>query len=216
MNTGKPIRILIADDHDIFRRGLADVFEDEPDLMLDGEARDGVEVVELSFSRKPDLILMDVHMPGGGGVEAVEQIKARSTVPIIMLTVSERDEDLLGALRAGADGYLLKNTPPRELCDSIRKVIGGRSVLSPEVTARVMQAAARVADGANVPLSRREREVLNFLARGLSTQEISDQLVISPNTVKTHIQRILKKLEASNRAEAVARAANMGWLEDLD
>lgn len=210
----EPIRVLIVDDHALFRRGLAGLLSEYRDIVLVGEAHNGHEAVALSRQCDPDVVLLDVHMPQGGGLEAVRLLKHESDVRVLMLTISDKDDDLMGAIEAGADGYLLKSAEPDELYQAIKRVAAGQSVLSPEVTARVMRAAV----GSHVPqtgvgLSPREREVLARLAQGATSAEIAADLTISENTVKTHVRHILEKLKASNRAEAVARAAALGILD---
>lgn len=208
------IKVLVVDDHALFRRGVVELLREQPDFSLVGEAGSGPEALKLSRQSKPDVVLLDVHMPGGGGVAAVRGLKQNPGLQVLMLTISEKNEDLLAAIEAGADGYLLKSAEPEELCRAIRQVVTGQSVLSPEVTAQVMHAAARAwSRQPQVELSAREHEVLVELAQGATTAEIAVKLVISPNTVKTHIRRLLEKLEASNRAEAVSRATAMGLLD---
>lgn len=208
-----PIRILLADDHALFRRGMAELLAESPEVKVIGEASDGQEAVELAEELAPDVVLMDVHMPTAGGVEAVRRLKARSQVRILMLTVSDKDEDLLGAIEAGADGYLLKNAEPGELVSAIRQVAAGHGALSPEITGKVMRSAVtRSGNADESDLSPREREVLSLLAEGLTTAQIAQELVISSSTVKTHVHHILGKLGAANRVEAVAKAADLGLL----
>jgi len=156
---------------------------------------------------------LDVNMPIMGGVETVKALKAAGSYRILMLTISKNDEDLFGAVIAGADGYLLKNASPDELCKAIIQVQEGLSVLAPEVTRKVMSAIK--ADPLNLQdhgLSSREMEVLNCLAQGMTTAQISSELFISDNTVKTHVRHIMEKLEASNRAEAVSKAVQKGLI----
>lgn len=209
----EPIRVLLADDHALFRRGMAELLAESPEVEVIGEASDGQGAVELAEELAPDVILMDVHMPTGGGVAAVRRLKSASQVRVLMLTVSDKDEDLLGAIEAGADGYLLKNAEPEELVSAIRHVAAGHGALSPEITGRVMRNAAVGGSKADESdLSPREREVLALLAEGLTTAQIAHKLVISSSTVKTHVHHILRKLGASNRPEAVAKAADLGLL----
>jgi DNA-binding NarL/FixJ family response regulator len=208
----KPIKVLLVDDHVLFRRGLFRLLDEQPDFAVVGEAGDGRTAVHLCQQQQPDVVLMDVHMPGGGGIEAVRLLKQKSSVHILMLTISDKDDDLLGALAAGADGYLLKTAEPDQLCRAIRRAAAGQGALAPEVTSRVIRAAAIQGQGQAASLSQREGEVLTHLAHGATTSEIAAALVISENTVKTHIKRILEKLDASNRAEAVARATALGLL----
>jgi len=209
----EPIKILVADDHPLFRRGLVGLLSEQPDCVVIGEAVDGPGALELSREGQPDVVLLDVHMPGGGGLAVVGALKD-SGARVLMLTVSDKDEDLMEAIATGADGYLLKSAEPEELCWAIRQVVAGGAVLSPEVTAAVMQAAARGQDHQPaVSLSPRERQVLAELARGATTTQIAQALVLSPSTVKTHVAHILEKLDAANRAEAVGRAAALGLIE---
>jgi len=207
------IKVLVVDDHTLFRRGVVDLLRDEPGFSPVGEAHSGPEALELSQRVQPDVVLLDVHMPGGGGVEVVQGLKQISGVRVLMLTISEKDEDLMAAIEAGADGYLLKGTEPDDLCRAIRQAAAGQSILSPEITDKVMRAAAHGWERqSQVNLSPREQEVLAELAQGATTADIAAELVIAESTVKTHIHHILEKLAASNRAEAVARATAMGLL----
>jgi DNA-binding NarL/FixJ family response regulator len=209
----EPIKLLVVDDHILFRRGLIGLVREQPDFFFAGEAGNGPDAVQICRRQQPDVVLMDVHMPGGNGLEALQTIKKETKARVLMLTISNKDEDLFGALAAGADGYLLKSAEPEQLCQAIRQVAAGQGVLSPEITSQVMQAAASSQNRQSTTiLSRREREVLVQLARGATTTEIAAALVISTNTVKTHIRRILKKLDVANRAEAVARASAMGLI----
>jgi len=209
----EPIKVLVVDDHTLFRRGVVDLLHDEPGFVPVGEAHNGPEALELSQRVQPDVVLLDVHMPGGNGVDVVQDLKQVSGLHILMLTISEKDEDLLAAIEAGADGYLLKGTEPDDLCRAIRQAAAGQSILSPQITAKVMRAAVYGWErSAQVSLSPREQEVLVELAKGATTANIAKTLVIAESTVKTHIHHILEKLNASNRAEAVARATAMGLL----
>lgn len=205
------IRLLVVDDHALFRQGIMKLLQEQPDFDVVGEAGNGRAAIHLAQQKRPHVILMDVHMPDSGGVEAVRSLKQTTDTYVLMLTISDKDQDLMEALAAGADGYLLKSAEPDELCRAIRQVASGHGALAPELTARVMQAAA---SGGRLPvtLSAREREVLEHLAAGETTSQIAAALFISENTVKTHVRRILKKLDVANRTEAVARAAALGLL----
>jgi len=207
----KPIRIVVVDDHALFRSGLISLLNGEADFQVVGEAGNGQEALEVVRRLRPDIVLLDVNMPVMGGVETVKALKETQDVRILMLTISKNDEDLLGAVSSGADGYLLKNADPDDLFRSIRYVQAGMSVLSPEVTRQVLRAVnPDQAGAADRGLSSRELEVLKCLAGGKTTAQISSELFISDNTVKTHVRHILEKLEAANRAEAVSKAVQLG------
>lgn len=210
------IRLVVVDDHALFRAGLISLLSEMPDFKVVGEAGNGKDAVELVERTRPDVILLDVNMPVMDGVETVEKMRRLpqgDKLRILMLTISKSDEDLLGAIAAGADGYLLKNAEPEELEQAIRLVHQGMSVLSPQVTRQVFKAVSVEASRApDMGLSSREMEVLECLAQGMTTVQIGEQLYISENTVKTHVRHILEKLEASNRAEAVSKALQMGLI----
>jgi len=209
----KKIRLVVVDDHALFRAGLVNLLAQMPEMEVVGEAGDGREAVAIVEQNKPDVVLLDVNMPVMDGVESVEALKEAQDCRIVMLTISNHDEDLFGSIAAGADGYLLKSAEPEELRRAILLVAEGKSVLSPDVTRRVLQ---MVGSGkelySEVGLSKREREVLDCLARGMTSAQIADDLFISENTVKTHVRHILEKLEASNRAEAVSKAIQIGLI----
>lgn len=209
----KMIQVVIVDDHEVFRRGLKGLLAEEPGIEFAGEASSGEDAVRICRQLQPDVVLMDIHMPGGNGIEAVRELVKDTQVKILMLTVSEKDQDLVNAIHAGADGYLLKNAKPAQLVSAIRDVAAGGGALSPEITPAILRKVARTWAGGSLPsISPRESEVLALLAKGASTAEIAAILTISDNTVKTHISRIMKKLNASNRTEAVARAIALGVL----
>jgi DNA-binding NarL/FixJ family response regulator len=209
-----PIRLIVVDDHALFRSGLISLLSGMAEFQVIGEASNGREAVELIENKKPDVVLLDVNMPEMGGVETVRALKrSDEKCRILMLTISKSDEDLLGAITAGADGYLLKNTSPEELSKAIHNVFRGHSVLAPDVTRQVMRAVnVEQPHLANRGLSDREMEVLECLSEGKTTSQISKTLFISDNTVKTHVRHILEKLEASNRAEAVSKAIQLGLI----
>ena len=209
----KSVRLVIVDDHALFRSGLVSLIQSMQGFEVVGEASNGREALEVVERVKPDVVLLDVNMPVMDGVETVALLRKQQNCKIIMLTISKHDEDLFGAIAAGADGYLLKNTTPEELAGSITKVYEGLSILSPEVTRQVLKAINF--DQNRTPdfgLSSREMEVLRCLANGMTTAQISSDLFISDNTVKTHVRHILEKLGASNRAEAVSKAVQMGLI----
>jgi len=214
MNSSR-IRIVVVDDHVLFRRGLVGLLADMPEFEVVGEAGNGLEALDVIRKSQPDIVLMDVNMPRMDGVAAVQQLREeKSAVKILMLTISQEQDDLLGAIHAGADGYLLKNTDPEELRRSISRVAQGQGVLSPEVTSKILKVVARHpgSEPQNM-LSERELEVLICLAEGQTTLQIANRLFISENTVKTHIRHILEKMEASNRTEAVGKAIQLGLIQ---
>lgn len=209
----RPIRLVIVDDHALFRSGLVSLIRGMPGFDVVGEASNGREALGVIDRTKPDVVLLDVNMPVMGGVEAVSLIRQQHQCKILMLTISKHEEDLFGAIMAGADGYLLKNATPDELAKSIIKVHEGLSVLSPEVTRQVLDAVSFDQNRSpDFGLSSREMEVLKCLAQGMTTAQISSDLFISDNTVKTHVRHILEKLGASNRAEAVSKAVQLGLI----
>ncbi len=209
-----PIRLVVIDDHSLFRRGLISLLDEMPGFQVVGEAANGQESLALVEKTQPDIILMDINMPVMNGIEALTAIrKTHPAQKVLMLTISQNDEDLIGAIVAGANGYLLKNAEPEMLRNTITQVMAGNSVLSPEVTAKVLMAVRRSqTDRSRGLLSDREVQVLKCLARGQTTSQIAESLFISENTVKTHIRHILEKMEVNNRAEAVARAGQMALI----
>ncbi len=209
------IRIVVVDDHVLFRRGLVSLLSDMSEFEVVGEAGNGLDAMEVVKQARPEIVLMDINMPRMDGILAVQGLReANIPVKILMLTISQENDDLLGAIHAGADGYLLKNTEPEELRRSILRVCQGQGALSPEVTTTVLKIVARHQGGeTQTLLSDRELEVLTCLADGQTTIQIANRLFISENTVKTHIRHILEKLEASNRTEAVSKAIQFGLIQ---
>jgi DNA-binding NarL/FixJ family response regulator len=210
------IRVLLADDQDLVRAGFAMIIDGRADLEVVGEAGDGVEAVALARSAQPDVILMDVRMPRMDGIEAARQL-ARAAHParIIMLTTFDLDEPVFAALRAGASGFLLKDTKPDDLVAAIRVVHRGDALLAPTVTRRLLDRfAGELPGGAPPPslaaLSGREVEVLTLVARALSNDEIADRLTLSRATVKTHLSAILFKLGLRDRVQAAVLAYEVG------
>jgi DNA-binding NarL/FixJ family response regulator len=211
------VRLAVVDDHALFRAGLISLLGEMAELEVVGEAGEGLGALEIVRRQKPDILLLDVNMPGMSGVEVVRALKEvpqAERCRVIMLTISKNEEDLLGAIAAGADGYLLKSAEPDELRRAILLVHQGMSVLSPQVTRQVLKAAATgdQSHAGDSGLSAREMEVLTCLAQGKTTAQIAGELFISENTVKTHVRHILEKLVASNRAEAVSKATQMGLI----
>jgi two-component system nitrate/nitrite response regulator NarL len=205
------IRVLLVDDHTLFRSGIKALLQRQPGFHVVGEAGDGLEGAKRAKSLKPDVVLLDLHMPGISGREALQLIVEE--VPdthVVMLTVSEDAEDLLECLRAGAQGYLLKNIDAEFLLDAVRRAADGEAVMSAQMTAKLMQ---NVRAGSKPPpaadhdkLSPREREILGFLARGASNKDIARTLDLAESTIKIHIQGILKKLGVSSRVQAAVYA----------
>lgn len=199
------IRIIVADDHYVVRMGLVALVQTEPDLQVVGEAADGVQAVELYRKLKPDLVLMDLRMPGKDGVAATREIREQSPeARILMLTTYDGDENIHQALSAGAGGYLLKNSTRESLIPALRAVAGGQRWIPPEVARRL--AARKLFE----ELTPREVEVVQQLARGLANKEIADVLNISEYTVKDHLKNILGKLHVADRTEAVTAALQRG------
>lgn len=207
------IRILIADDHAVVRHGLRALITTEPDLELVGEACDGVEAIELTATLKPDVILMDMAMPRKTGLEAIQDImRTTPHARILVLTSFAEDEQVFPAIKAGATGYLLKDTAPRDLLQAIRDVQRGEVSLHPTIARKLVGELKRPADlpPAEEPLTEREVQVLALVARGLSNQEIADKLFIGERTVRTHISNILGKLHLANRTQAALYAQREG------
>jgi DNA-binding NarL/FixJ family response regulator len=217
----EPIRVLVVDDHALFRRGLEMVLEQEPDIEVVGEASDGTEAVEVATETTPDVVLMDVRMPRRGGIDACTAIKdAVPSTKIIMLTISDEEADLYDAIKAGAMGYLLKEISIEEVASAIRAVHGGQSLISPSMASKLLNEFAsmikRTDERQQVPTPRltdREMEVLRLVAKGLNNRDIAKQLYISENTVKNHIRNILEKLQLHSRMEAVVYAVREKLLE---
>jgi two-component system NarL family response regulator len=218
---GEPIRVLVVDDHALFRRGLEMVLGHEPDIEVIGEAGDGTEAVELASALLPDIVLMDVRMPRRSGIEACTAIK--EVVPsakIVMLTISDDEADLYDAIKAGASGYLLKEISIDEVGAAIRSVAGGQSLISPSMASKLLSEFATMIkkgdERQQVPAPRltdRELQVLKLVAKGLNNRDIAKELFISENTVKNHIRNILEKLQLHSRMEAVVYAVREKLLE---
>ncbi len=206
-----PIRILLADDHPVVRDGLAAILGTQPDFVIVGQASTGAEAVLLAAQLRPDVILLDLEMPGMDGVEALRRIRAaRAEAQVIVFTAFDADERILSAVQAGAKGYLLKGAPRDELFKAIRVVGEGGSLLQPVVASKLLQHISRRDQVIVETLTDREMEVLQWLAQGKSNKEIAAALVISERTVKFHVSSILGKLGAGNRTEAVTIAAQRG------
>lgn len=206
---------MLVDDQELVRSGFAMILSVEDDLEVVGQAADGMSAVELAAGLQPDVVLMDVQMPGMDGVQATARIVEQTQAKVIMLTTFDRDDYLFDALRAGASGFLLKNTAPEDLVDAIRSVAAGHALLAPEVTRRVISRFAGSTGVGYRPdrvaaLTEREREVLSLVAQGLSNGEIAQRLVLGEATVKTHVSRVLMKLDLRDRVQAVVFAYECG------
>ena len=226
MQEPAPIRILLVDDQPLFRRAIASLIDGQPDLSVIGEAENGLQAVELARSLQPDLVVLDVDMPVMNGVEAVRLI--REQVPaakVVMLTVSENEDDLFDAVRYGAHGYLLKDLRPEQLYDMLRSVMRNETPLSPAIAGRVLAAlrgwgnsggmsssirSAPSAQPEGPQLTRREIEILQLVADGLSNKEIGSRLNITEGTVKNHVHNALEKLHLDNRIQAASYIVRQG------
>jgi DNA-binding NarL/FixJ family response regulator len=211
------IRVLIADDQALVRAGFRVLIDSAPDLTVVGEAADGIEALALAGTTSPDVVLMDIRMPNLDGLSATRQIVAGPDAPrVIILTTFDIDEYVFEALRAGASGFLLKDTEPSDLLSAVRVVADGEALLAPSVTRRLIEEFATRPDPHRTPpealsaLTEREREVLGLVARGLTNHEIAQELVISPATAKTHVSRVMMKLAARDRAQLVVIAYETG------
>ena len=219
----EPIRTMIVDDHALFRRGLEMVLDGEPDIDLVGQASDGAEAVEKAAESLPDIVLMDIRMPRSNGIEACRAVKeAAPSAKIIILTISDEEEDLFEAIRAGASGYLLKDIPLDEVADTVRAVHGGQSLINPSMAGKLLTEFAALARrddeerAQEVPaprLTEREMQVLKLVARGMNNRDIAKELFISENTVKNHVRNILEKLQIHSRMEAVMVAVREKLIE---
>ncbi len=217
------ITILVADDEALLRGAFRTMLETEDDLKVVGEAANGNEAIEQARLRKPDVVLMDVRMPRLDGIEATRRLLERNTGPrVLILTTFDLDEYVYEAMRAGASGFMLKNSPPDQLAAAIRTVAAGEALLAPPVTRRLIEEFVqrpRVGPGGApelAELTERELEVLKLLARGLSNSEIAEQLVISEATVRTHVNRLLTKLNLRDRTQATVLAYESGLVQPGD
>ena len=219
--SGDAIRVLICDDHALFRRGLVMVLESEEGIEVVAEAEDGEEAVARAEETAPDVVLMDVRMPKMSGIEATRAIaEAVPSAKILMLTVSDEEEDLYEAVKAGATGYLLKEISIEEVANAIRAVVTGQSLISPSMASKLLTEFTNLAKKADerqaVPtprLTERELEVLKLVARGMNNRDIAKELFISENTVKNHVRNILEKLHLHSRMEAVVYAVREKLLD---
>ncbi|CAL9614889.1 Transcriptional regulatory protein LiaR [Streptomyces sp. enrichment culture] len=216
------IRVILADDQDLIRVGLRTLLENEDDMAVAGEARDGLEAVAMVSTERPDIVLMDVRMPGIDGIEATRRIAADPELAgtkVLVLTTFELDDYVFDALRYGASGFLLKNTNPADLLNAIRLVVDGEGLLSPSVTSRVIREFATRPSRRLRPhprletLTPREREIVSLVGEGLSNDEIAARLVVSRATARTHVSRAMIKLGARDRAQLVVFAYQSGLVD---
>ena len=208
------IKVFVVDDHSLFRKGLVGLLSEMPEIKVVGEAGNGEEALPIIERNQPDIVLLDINMPMMNGVDVLKIIRQTNPIQkVLMLTISQNDEDLIGAIIAGANGYLLKNVEPDVLLKTLLQVMEGNSVLSPEITEKVLESLRRtqLSQGQTL-LSGREIEVLHLMAKGLTTRQVASTLYISENTAKTHIRHILEKLDANNRAQAVATAVELNLI----
>jgi DNA-binding NarL/FixJ family response regulator len=215
------LRVMVVDDHALFRRGLEMVLSSEPDIELVGEASDGAEAIVRAQEVMPDVVLMDVRMPKRSGIEAAGEIKQLLPhAKILMLTISDEEADLYDAIKAGASGYLLKEIPIEEVAEAIRSVWAGQSRISPSMASKLLTEFAAISRASTerpqMPaprLTEREMEVLRLVAKGLQNRDIAKELFISENTVKNHIRNILEKLHLHSRIDAVVYAVREKMIE---
>ncbi len=216
------LRVLLVDDQPLFRRALATLISAQFDMTVVGEGENGRDALEKVRALRPDIVVMDVNMPGSSGVDGVSAIRqAGITTPIVMLTVSEDDDDLFESIKAGANGYLLKNVRPEQLFDDLRGVMRGEAPIAPAVASKLLEALrsggipTRGQPGPAAQdsvLTRRESEILQLVADGMSNKEIASQLTITEGTVKNHVHNALEKLHLTNRVQAAAYAVRQGFL----
>lgn len=222
MSGKQVIRVLLADDHVVVRAGTRQLLERHPDIEVVGEASNGQEAVELAASLSPDVVVMDIRMPGMGGVEATKKIKiTHPQMAVLVLTAHDDDEYVFALLQAGANGYLLKTAEAEELVKGIRTVIGGQLALAPMVAGKVV---SQFTSGKTLPdvlsniqndyggLTEREMDILRLVGKGLTNKEIGRELYISDRTVQAHLSNIFAKLDVSSRTEAVMHAVRQGWI----
>lgn len=214
-----PIRIVIVDDHPLLRDGLIAVLSTQPDFDVIGEAGDGAEAIQQVLALRPDVVLLDLEMPAMDGVQVLTHLRGSCpAIPVIVLTAFDTDERILGAVQAGARGYLLKGAPRDQVFDAVRVVHRGESLLQPIVASKLLRQMSRAhqATDTSGTLTRRELDVLRRLAQGLQNKEIADHLGVTERTIKFHVTSILSKLPAGNRTQAVTIAVQRGLIDLSD
>ena len=219
-----PTRVLLVDDHQLFREGLANILNNQPDFEVVGEAGDGLEALVKAKSLVPDLVLMDISMPGCDGLEATQCIKqALPAVTIVMLTVRDEDDKLFQSIRNGAQGYLLKSIRSKEMLEMLRGAVRGEAAITPTLGGRMLEEFRRLSQGTNQQpqekietLTGREQEILSLVAGGATNLEIAEKLHVSIHTVKTHMRKILAKLHQERRYEAASYALREGLIPPLE
>jgi two-component system nitrate/nitrite response regulator NarL len=219
----QPLRILLADDHVLFRKGMIALLAARPDMQVVGEASDGLEAIALARATTPDIVLLDIHMPRCSGLEAIPHILRESpSTRIVMLTVSEEDRDLFTAIRNGAFGYLLKDMEPQQLFDLLEGVRRGEAPIAGVMATKILSEFRQITPSSApsteslAPLTTREAEVLRLVANGATNREVADALSITENTVKVHLRNILEKLHLQNRIQASAYAIRKGLADPPD
>lgn len=219
----EPIRVLVVDDHALFRRGIVTVLTNQENISVVGEATNGLEAIAKAEELVPDVIVMDLNMPQCSGLEATQALQAKMPqMNILVLTVSDNEADLFSAIKFGATGYILKNTEPEELVQAVHHIAHGEVIISPVMATKLLTefrdpttgARAKVTADEEASLSPREDEVLQLVARGATNKEIADSLFISENTVKTHLRNIMDKLHLANRSQAAAYAVKRGLVSN--
>ncbi len=219
----EPVRVLVVDDHTLFRRGIVTVLANQQNISVVGEAVNGLEAIDKAEALVPDVIVMDLNMPQCSGLEATQALQAKMPqVSILVLTVSDNEADLFNAIKFGATGYILKNTEPEELVQAIHHIAQGGVIVSPMMAAKLLaefrglgtDAMAKKTAEEEDNLSPREDEVLRLVSQGATNKEIADSLFISENTVKTHLRNIMDKLHLANRSQAAAYAVKRGLVPD--
>lgn len=212
----RPIRVVLADDHAVVREGIRRILEDAPDIRVVAEAADGEQAMEAIGRSRPDVAVLDVRMPKVSGIDVTRWVRQDSpSTKVLVLTAYDDDPYVLAVLEAGANGYVLKNADAENIVQSVRAVHGGKSALDPEIARKLLtRVSGPRQDPAPEPLTGRERQVLELVAKGRTNKAIGSALGISPRTIQGHLAKIFGKLQAESRTEAVMRAVSLGWLPD--